>query len=141
MNFSPVIALLFAVFIAIGMSFSEDSKRQWDLADEQSKAGQFMNYVYAFDEFYRANKTATGDVTASLPLPDWLPRNSDIKAVISNGVGYVYTPVSKGLMSEVLTWTDNSSSVGVTDAASINTLSGSIAKPSFISSGYIVYVR
>lgn len=141
MNFSPVIALLFAVFIAIGMSFSDDSKRQWDLADEQSKAGQFMNYVYSFDEFYRANKTATGDVTASLSVPDWLPRNSDIKAVISNGVGYVYTPVSKGLMSEVLTWTDNSSSVGVTDANGINTLSGSIAKPSFIGSGYIVYVR
>ncbi|KMV67231.1 hypothetical protein AI28_21975, partial [bacteria symbiont BFo1 of Frankliniella occidentalis] len=139
MNFSPIIALLFAVFIAIGMSFSEDSKRQWDIADEQSKAGQLMNYVYAFDEYINANKSATGDVTANIPLPQWLPKNSAIKTVISNGVGYVYTPNSKGLMSELMIWTDNSSSVGVSNATNINTLSGPVKKPSFIGSGYIVY--
>lgn len=141
MNFSLIIALLFAVFIAIGMSFSEDSKRQWDIADEQSKAGQLMNYVYAFDEYINANKSATGDVTENIPLPQWLPKNSAIKTVISNGVGYVYTPNSKGLMSELMIWTDNSSSVGVSDATNINTLSGAVEKPSFIGSGYIVYIR
>ncbi|PII85123.1 hypothetical protein BL250_12315 [Erwinia sp. OLTSP20] len=141
MNFSALTIMACALFISISIAISGDSKKDWDIADEQSKAGQFMNYAYAFDEYKNANKSATGDVTANLLLPQWLPKNSAIKTVISNGVGYVYTPSSKGLMNELMIWTDNSSSVGVTDATSINTLSGVVTKPSFIGSGYIVYIR
>lgn len=141
MNFSALTIMACALFISVLMVISGDSKREWDIADEQAKAGQLMNYVYAFDEYKNANKSATGDVTANLPLPQWLPKTSAIKTVISNGVGYVYTPNSKGLMSELMIWTDNSSSVGVTDATNINTLSGAVSKPSFIGAGYIVYIR
>lgn len=141
MNFSALTIMACALFISVLMVISGDRKREWDIADEQAKAGQLMNYVYAFDEYKNANKSATGDVTANLPLPQWLPKTSAIKTVISNGVGYVYTPNSKGLMSELMIWTDNSSSVGVTDATNINTLSGAVSKPSFIGAGYIVYIR
>lgn len=141
MNFSALTIMACALFIGVLMVISGDSKREWDIADEQAKAGQLMNYVYAFDEYKNTNKSATGDVTANLPLPQWLPKTSAIKTVISNGVGYVYTPNSKGLMSELMIWTDNSSSVGVTDATNINTLSGAVSKPSFIGAGYIVYIR
>lgn len=61
--------------------------------------------------------------------------------VIDGDVGYVYTPASKGVMREVIEWTRNSASVGLSDAVYIHTLSGKIQKPSFIGSGYIVYVR
>lgn len=141
MNFSVLTIMACMLFISILMIISDDSKREWNIADEQSKAGQLMNYVYAFDEFKNKNSSATGDVTSNIPLPQWLPKNPSIKAVISNGVGYIYIPNSKGMMSELMSWTDNSSSVGVSDTLNINTLSGAVAKPSFIGSGYIVYIR
>jgi len=141
LNLSVLTIMACALLLSISMSIVGDSKRSMDITDEQSTAGQFMNYVYAFDEYKSANSSATGDVTNLLPLPEWLPKNADIKTVISDGVGYVYTPNTKGLMSNIMIWTDNSSSVGVTDGANINTLSGAVIKPSFIGSGYIVYIR
>lgn len=141
MNYSLLAIFIVALSLAGFVSLNVDNKISWEIVDEQSKSGQFINYVYAFDDYYKQNPNATGDVTQNVSLPAWLPKSTNINMVINNGMGYVYTPASKGMMSEVLRWTSNSSSVGISDAASINTVSGKIAKPSFIGSGYIVYVR
>lgn len=141
MNYSILVIFYITLSVAGIISISADNKNAWDVADEQSRAGQFINYVYAFDDYYQKNNSATGDVTSAVKIPTWLPKNENIKVVINGGVGYIYTPASKGMMSEIMKWTANSSSVGVSDATYINTVSGKIQKPSFIGSGYIVYVR
>lgn len=141
MNYSMLAIFCIALSVAGIISISDDNKITWDNTDEESRAGQFMNYVSAFDDYYQKNNSATGDVTSSVTIPTWLPKSGNIKMVINSGIGYVYTPASKGMMREIMKWTANSSSVGVSDATNINTVSGKIQKPAFIGSGYIVYVR
>lgn len=141
MNYS-VIAFLILAFSITGLGIVNRERSEiLDITDIQAKSGQFMNYVYAFDTYYQANSGVNGDVTASVPLPMWLPKNSSIKMYVSNKVGYVYMPVSKGVFNEVLKITDFSSAVGVTDASNINIISGKVSKPGFIGINNIVYVR
>lgn len=106
-----------------------------------SKASMFLNYTSAFDTYYLANGSATGDVTSKVTLPVWLPYDSTIKMNVNGGRGYVYLPSASGVLSEILKATDYSVLVGFTDGSSITTLSGKVSKPSFIPAGYIVYVR
>ncbi|HAV2128612.1 TPA: type IV pilus biogenesis protein PilM [Enterobacter cloacae] len=141
MNYS-IIAFLMLAFSLTGLDMVNRERRDnLEATDIQAKSGQFVNYVYAFDTYYQANSGVDGDVTASVPLPTWLPKNSGIKMYVSNKIGYVYMPVSKGVFNEVLKITDFSSAVGVTDASSINTVSGKVSKPGFIGINNIVYVR
>lgn len=141
MNYSFLAIFIVALSLAGFVSLNTDNELNWATADEQSKTGQFMYYTYAFDDYYQLNPTANGDITFNVSLPKWLPKSVNIKMVIENGVGYVYAPATKGMMSEVLKWTNNSDSVGISDAVNINTVSGKIDKPGFIGSGYLVYVR
>lgn len=141
MNYSVVAFFILALSLSALRIVNTERSEVLESTDIQTKSGQFMNYVYAFDAYYQANSGANGDVTASVPLPTWLPKNSSIKMYISNKVGYVYMPVSKGVFNEVLRITDFSSAVGVTDASSINTVSGKVSKPGFIGINNIVYVR
>jgi len=101
----------------------------------------FLNYVSAFDDYFTMNGSASGDVTSSVPLPAWLPRDDAIRMLISGGVAYVYMPLRGGVYSQVLNATGNSAMVGFTDNNSLNTINGKMAKPSFIPSGYLVYMR
>jgi hypothetical protein len=141
MNYS--VLALFILSLSISGLVLLDSERRdiFESTDIQTKAGQFLNYVYAFDAYRQTNAGANGDVTNSVPLPAWLPQNANIKMYVSGGVGFVYTPTSKGVYTEVLKESGNSSAVGITDNSNINTVSGTVAKPNFINSGYIVYVR
>ncbi|EQB98972.1 type IV pilus biogenesis protein PilM [Photorhabdus temperata] len=141
MNYSFLAVFIVTLSLSSFISLNIDNKISLESSIEQSQVGQFMNYVYAFDDYYKQNPSATGDITSKVALPSWLPKNANIKMVINNGVGYVYIPLSKGMMREILKWTDNSASVGISNGAYINTVSGKIAKPSFIGYGYIVYVR
>lgn len=141
MNYSVVALFILALSLGGLRIVNTERSEALELTDIQTKSGQFMNYVYAFDTYYQANSGVNGDVTASVPLPTWLPKNSGIKMYVSNKVGYVYMPVSKGIFNEVLKITDFSSAVGVTDASSINTVSGKVSKPGFIGINNIVYVR
>ncbi|WP_447840874.1 type IV pilus biogenesis protein PilM [Enterobacter bugandensis] len=141
MNYSVVAFFILALSLSALRIVNTERSEVLESTDIQTKSGQFMNYVYAFDTYYQANSGANGDVTASISLPTWLPKNSSIKMYVSNKVGYVYMPVSKGVFNEVLRITDFSSAVGVTDASSINTVSGKVSKPGFIGINNIVYVR
>lgn len=141
MNYSVVAFFILALSLGGLLIVNTERSEVLESTDIQTKSGQFMNYVYAFDTFYQANSGVNGDVTASVPLPSWLPKNSSIKMYVSNKVGYVYMPVSKGVFSEVLKITDFSSAVGITDALNINTVSGKVSKPGFIGTNNIVYVR
>ncbi|MGS2886279.1 type IV pilus biogenesis protein PilM [Enterobacter ludwigii] len=141
MNYSVVAFFILALSLGGLHILNTERSDILERTDIQTKSGQFMNYVYAFDTYYQANSGANGDVTASVPLPTWLPKNPSIRMLVNNKVGYVYMPVSKGVFSEVLKITDFSSSVGITDASNINTVSGKISKPGVIGSNSIVYVR
>jgi len=141
MNYS-VIAFLILAFSLTGLDMINRERREnLEATDIQAKSGQFMNYVYAFDSYYKAHSGVDGDITASVPLPTWLPKNPSIKMYVTNKVGYVYMPVGKGVFNEVLKITDFSSAVGVTDTNNINTVSGKVSKPGFIGTNNIVYVR
>ncbi|MDE4745121.1 type IV pilus biogenesis protein PilM [Enterobacter hormaechei] len=141
MNYSVVAFFILALSLSALRILNTERANILDKTDIQTRSGQFMNYVYAFDSYYQANSGANGDITASVPLPSWLPKNPNIKMYVNNKIGYVYVPNSKGVFSEVLKNTDFSSAVGVTDASSINTVSGKIPKPGFIGNNNIVYVR
>lgn len=105
------------------------------------QAGQFLNYVSAFNDLWTGTTPADGDAAARITLPDWLPRSSSIQLRISGGAGYVYTPSSPGLYAQLMEDTENSSRFGLSDAAGINTPSGRLTRPGFIPAGYVVYVR
>ncbi|NDO82795.1 oxidoreductase [Citrobacter sp. NCU1] len=106
-----------------------------------NKASLFLNYTSAFDDYYLSNASAVGDVTSKVVVPVWLPKEASIKMYVNNGYGYVYMPTASGVFSEIMKSTDNSALVGISDNSVIKTNSGTITKPAFIPSGYIVYMR
>lgn len=137
---SLLIVAFFTVLIAFYQNTNDD-RSSYNESLRTNKASLFLNYTSAFDAYYLANSSANGDVTNKVTLPAWLPANSSVKMYVSSGYGYVFMPLESGVFSEVMKATDNSALVGVTDSSAIKTVSGTIAKPSFIPSGYIVYVR
>lgn len=133
-------ALLAAVSILL--SCVSDARRDNVASVTQAQlAGQFLNYVSAFNDLYASGIPADGDVSGRVMLPDWLPRSSLIQLRVSGGIGYVFTPASPGLFAQLLRETENSAHVGLSDAAGINTPSGRLARPDFIPAGHVVYVR
>ncbi|EDT7989585.1 type IV pilus biogenesis protein PilM, partial [Salmonella enterica subsp. enterica serovar Johannesburg] len=101
----------------------------------------FLNYVNVFDSYYELNPDYNGDVTHNVTAPSWLPANVDIKMFIENKRGYVFMPAYPGVYNNILKRTEGSVLVGVSDSSSLVTEAGRINKPSFIPSGYIVYMR
>ncbi|HAS8353299.1 TPA: hypothetical protein I7721_19630 [Vibrio vulnificus] len=141
MNYSMFAIMCIALSAAFFNQFYTENKKNLDFAAEQSKAGQFMIYVSAFDDFHKINTTVTGEVTGFVKIPEWLPENKNIKMVIEGGVGYIYMPDSPGLMDQVIKLSNNSSHVGISNNTEIMTVSGGVIKPNFIGSGYIVFMR
>lgn len=135
------LVLFFTTMLVSSMSYLAERKRYDVITDVDSKANVFLKYSFAFDEYYASNNSATGDVTNQVKLPSWIAVDPTIRAYISNGVGYVFMPLTTGLFSTVLADTSNSSMIGISDSGYITTVSGKLSKPSFIPSGYIVYVR
>ncbi|EET2714454.1 type IV pilus biogenesis protein PilM [Escherichia coli] len=137
----PMSIILFCMFVIVFIANSSTGTESYDDTMRKMKSSRFLNYVAAFDEYYLYNGSASGDVTQNVVLPVWLPRDNAIRMYINGGYGYVFMPTGSGVLSEILKTTDYSLLVGFTDNASIKTSSGVIPKPSFIPSGYIVYVR
>lgn len=108
---------------------------------EQQLTSQFLNYADALNDRYLSGTPADGDVTATITLPGWQPRNNQISVRVSGGIGYVFMPSSPGVLSQLLQDTDNSAHIGLTDSAGIHTPAGIVSRPSFIPAGYVVYVR
>ncbi|MDY8671295.1 type IV pilus biogenesis protein PilM [Escherichia coli] len=120
---------------------SIDGNDSYNESLKLNKASLFLNYTTAFDNYYLSNANVTGDVTSNVILPVWIPKDSFIKMYVNGGYGYVYMPSEKGVISELMKITDYSALIGVTDRTSIVTITGKVAKPSFIPEGYIVYMR
>lgn len=133
-------ALLAAVSILLSCVNNEQREKITEVTIEQ-QAGQFLNYVAAFNELYASGTPADGDAAGRIALPGWIPRSSNIQLRVSSGTGYVFTATSPGFYSRLLLETEGSSHFGLSDAAGINTPSGRIARPGFIPAGYVVYVR
>jgi len=133
-------ALLAAVSILLS-SVSDAQKEGVSVVTQDQLANQFLNYAEALNELYVAGPPSDGDVTARITLPDWQPRNSSIVLRVSGGVGYAFMPSSPGVLSQLLQIAENSAHIGLSDAAAIHTPAGQIARPDFIPSGYVVYVR
>lgn len=133
-------ALLAAVSILLSC-VSERQRDQVANVTKEKSTGQFLNYVSAFNDLYTSGTPPDGDAASRISLPGWLPQSSNVHLRISNGIGYVFTPASPGLYSQVLQETENSAHFGLSDTAGINTPSGRIARPDFIPAGYLVYVR
>ncbi|MFR0656171.1 type IV pilus biogenesis protein PilM [Pantoea sp. SIMBA_079] len=108
---------------------------------QAQQAGQFLNYVAAFNNLWAVSAPADGDAASKVSLPSWLTRNSSIQLRISSGTGYVFAPSSPGFYSQLMQKTENSAHFGLSDAAGINTPSGRLTRPGFIPAGYVVYVR
>ncbi|MGJ0637231.1 type IV pilus biogenesis protein PilM [Xenorhabdus bovienii] len=100
----------------------------------------FILYADSLSSFLRSNSSFSGAVTNQITLPRWLPKDENIKMYADNGRGYVYTPDRSSIYRALLTDTDNSSMIGITDKTNIITNIGAIPKPSFIPENYIVYV-
>lgn len=133
-----------ALLAAVSILMSCVSDRSRDTVTDVTQAqlaGQFLNYVSAFNELWTAGTTADGDASGRVMLPGWLPLSTKIYLRISGGEGYVYTPSSPGFYAQLMQETDNSSHFGLSDAAGINTTAGRLARPDFIPAGYVVYVR
>jgi hypothetical protein len=142
MNMIPLLAALGMTLSLLSINLVNENITSTEttfLPEQQSS--QFLAEVEAFDEYYSANPSAMGDVTDSVILPGWLPKNDNVKMIISAGIGYVFMPVSSGTFNLVLKKTKASSFVGMADSSHINTPSGAIPKPTFIPDGNIVYVR
>lgn len=133
--------ILFCLMVIVSLTGMLSSKNSLDITQADISAKNFLNYVLAFDEYLLSHDIINGDVTNDVVIPTWLPVNSEIKMIISAGYGYIFMPSSPGMLANVQQITGNSAMVGVSDSASISTPLGAIAKPGFIPSGYIVYVR
>lgn len=101
----------------------------------------FMLYADSLATFKKNHPSHTGAVTTQLPLPHWLAKNPEIKTSIHHGIGYVYMPSKPSLYQSLMTATENSSRLGVTNARQLITPTEAISKPSFIPKDYIVYLR
>lgn len=137
-------SMLIVAFLSLLVIFYQNTdggNESYNKSLRINKASLFLNYTSAFDSFYLANNSANGDVSSQVTLPVWMPVSSSIKMYVSNGYGYVFMPSESGVLSEIMKATDYSALVGVSDNSVIKTNSGTMAKPSFIPSGYIVYVR
>ncbi|MBE5254670.1 type IV pilus biogenesis protein PilM [Mixta mediterraneensis] len=133
-------ALIAAVSILLSC-VSSTRQEHFDNVKKEQLAGQFLNYVSAFNDLYASGTPADGDAIDRVMLPGWLPKSSTIQLRISNGAGYAFAPASPGLYTQLLHETENSSHFGISDAAGINTPSGRLTRPNFIPAGYVVYVR
>ncbi|EKY4018926.1 type IV pilus biogenesis protein PilM [Enterobacter roggenkampii] len=137
-------AMLVVAFMVLLVSFYQNSNTSNESFNESLRANaakSFLVYTEAFDSYYSSNSTGNGDVTGKVSLPAWTPVNDDIRMYINNGYGYVFMPSEGGVLSELKKATDNSALLGVSDGTSIKTNTGTLPKPAFIPSGYIVYVR
>ena len=134
-------AMLLAVATSCLMFINLSARENVDRVTQGQQAGQFLQYVSAFNNLWTSSTPADGDAAARITLPDWLPRSSTILLRISGGAGYVFMPASPGVYAQLMTDTENSSHFGLSDAAGINTPSGRLARPDFIPAGYVVYVR
>lgn len=137
---SMIIVALLTLLIAFYQNYG-DINDNYNNSLRTNKASMFINYTTSFDAYYLVNSSSDGDVTSKVTLPTWIPTDSSIKMYISGGYGYVYMPMNNGILSEIMKATDYSALVGVSDSTGIKTISGTIPKPAFIPSGYVVYVR
>lgn len=137
---SIIVAALAILVLAFFNNLNTDNAK-YETSLELKTAYSFLSFATAFDAYFDAHPSGSGDVTTKIPLPSWLPENNDIKAYISGERGYVFMPTEKGVYSELLALTENSALLGVSDSSTINISDGEITKPSFIPQGYIVYVR
>ncbi|CBJ48258.1 type IV pilus biogenesis protein PilM [Erwinia amylovora] len=134
------VALLAAVSILLSC-VNDTSRDGVARVTQEQQAGQFLNYVSAFNDLYVSGTPADGDASGRVTLPGWLPRNANIQLRISSGVGYVFIPSAPGFYGQLMQDTENSSHFGLSDTAGINTPSGRVPRPDFIPAGYVVYVR
>lgn len=137
-------SMLIVVFFTLLIVFYKNANyidKNYDESLQANKSSLFLNYVSAFDNYYLANANVNGDVTNNVKLPIWIPTDSSIKMYVNGGYGYVFMPSGSGILSKILTATDYSELVGLSDSSVIKMNSGTIAKPEFIPAGYIVYVR
>lgn len=132
--------LLAAVSIMLSC-VSDKSRDRVDVVSQEQLAGQFLNYVAAFNELWSAGTPADGDAAGRVSLPGWLSQNSSIRLYVSGGAGYAFMPATPGLYAQLLQETENSAHFGLSDDAGINTPSGQLVRPGFIPAGYVVYVR
>jgi len=137
----PLLVVAWCVFFIAVYQNSVVDNSSYAETVKVNKASLFLIYTTSFDNFYLNNSSATGDVTNKVTLPSWLPADNTVKMFISGGYGYVFMPSTSGVFSELVESTNNSTLVGFSDATSITTLSGKLAKPSFIPPNYIVYIR
>ncbi len=80
-------------------------------------------------------------MTHNVTAPSWLPANVDIQMFIENKRDMCLCPRTQCVYNNILKRTEGSVLVGVSDSSSLVTEAGRINKPSFIPSGYIVYMR
>ncbi|WP_208951052.1 type IV pilus biogenesis protein PilM [Rahnella sp. ChDrAdgB13] len=134
-------AVLLAV-VSILLSIITDAQTEnIAVVTQEQQAAQFLNYVDAFNDLYTSGTPADGDVATRITLPAWQPRNNQIQLRVSGGTGYVFTPSTPGLFALLMQETENSSHFGLSDVTGINTPAGRLARPGFVPTGYVVYVR
>ncbi|ELN0824797.1 type IV pilus biogenesis protein PilM [Salmonella enterica] len=137
---SFIVISLFFLWLAFYGNLRADND-SYAVSLREGKALLFLNYVNVFDSYYELNPDYNGDVTHNVTAPSWLSGNVDIKMFIENKRGYVFMPAYPGVYNNILKRTEGSALVGVSDSSSLVTEAGRINKPSFIPSGYIVYMR
>lgn len=138
---NTMMVMLFIFIGAISYRAANENNRQAIVTVyDQAAATTFFLYVEQLDGFLSANPTFTGSVTNQIQFPAWLIKNDDIKMYVENGHGYVYMPAKSNVYESLISRTENSSMIGLTDAISIITNLGGIPKPAIIPQNYIVYM-
>ncbi|AVX40717.1 type IV pilus biogenesis protein PilM [Yersinia massiliensis] len=138
---NTIMVILFLFIGAIGYSAVNESNRQASIiASDQGAATTFFLYVEQLDKYLSANPTFTGSITTQIEFPTWLSKNNNINMYAENGRGYVYMSAKSNVYDSLVSRTENSSMIGLTDSNSIITNLGPIPKPSVIPQNYIVYM-
>ncbi|WP_174891721.1 type IV pilus biogenesis protein PilM, partial [Candidatus Williamhamiltonella defendens] len=75
----------------------------------------FLLYADSLSTFKKKYPAYNGRVNADLFLPPWLGKKPEIRMHIENGIGYVDMPNQAGLYAGLMSATDHSSLMGVTD--------------------------
>ncbi|WP_016857593.1 type IV pilus biogenesis protein PilM [Candidatus Williamhamiltonella defendens] len=142
LNLNSVLVMVFIVLGAgTGHIMKEKNAGVTSQVTDSLFTTTFLLYADTLSTFKKNHPAYTGTVSAHGLLPPWLGKKPEIMMKMDSGIGYVYMPNKSRLYAGLMSATDHSSLMGVTDEHHLITLSGQIPKPPFIPENHLVYMR
>lgn len=138
-NMIMVMFFLITGTLIYGM-VSENNRQAMVKVNDRGAATTFLLYAEQADKFLSTQRALTGNITTQIQFPSWLTKNKDIRIYADNGRGFVYMPAQSNVYQFLMSLTENSSMIGLSNSQHIITNIGPVPKPPVIPAYCIVYI-